>query len=143
MPIHIETVGLISTTMRLDGWDRLTTVLRVSPELGLQALGRSLYATANKIFNESQMQVPVRRGILRSTGFVSPPAFQGNGQLAVRISYGGASAPYAYDQHYNLAYRHAPGRKALYLSDPVYAATPNLERWIQADVGRTLSGLGL
>jgi len=143
MPIHIETVGLISTTMRLDGWDRLTTVLRVAPELGLQALGRSLYGTANKIFNESQMQVPVRRGILRSTGFVAPPALQGNGQLAVRISYGGASAPYAYDQHYNLAYRHAPGRKALYLSDPVYAATPNLERWIQADVGRTLSGLGL
>lgn len=133
----------ISARIELVNYERMRNAFRVAPDATVKAVGLALYQTANDVFNESQEQVPMRRGTLRSTGFVSPPAYQGNSQIAVRISYGGASAPYAYVQHYNLTYRHAPGRKALYLTDPMLTAGPNLERLVGAAVGRALSALGL
>lgn len=128
--------------MRLDGWDRLQRAFMATPDLTVQAVSLALTKVATRVFNESQMQVPFRRGTLSTTGFVSPVAMLGNGQMAITISYGGASAPYAVKQHENLSYRHAPGRKALYLSDPFLEAQPNLERWLLSSIGQSLASVG-
>ena len=131
-----------NASITLRGWERLENAFRVMPVQTSNAIASSLYKTATKVFNESQAQVPFRRGILSNSGFVSPPINLGAGQVMVRIGYGGAAAPYAYEQHYNLNYRHAPGRKALYLSDPVEVLAPSMMLTIQSDIGRMLTGLG-
>lgn len=134
--------GGIGASLTLKGWGRLERAFAAMPNQALMATSLSLTKTATRIFNESQFQVPFRRGVLSASGFVSPVSYLGMGQLQTKISYGGASAPYAHEQHYNLLYRHAPGRKALYLSDPVEAERPNIERRIMSDLGKALSGLG-
>jgi hypothetical protein len=56
--------------------------------------------------------VPVRTGALRSTGRVEGPT--GEKKPVVTLSFGGAAAPYALDQHENLDYHHEVG-EARYL----------------------------
>lgn len=109
------------------GENRMIEALKYLGQDGaVPAVGTALYMVANKVFNESQRQVPVRTGALRSSGFVSPYSFNGK-TVHVRISYGNTAVAYAEKQHDNLTFRHAPGRKALYLKDPMDAATPNME----------------
>ena len=131
-----------AATFSLQGWDRLERAFRNAPTDASNAIAFALTRSATSILNEALMQVPFRRGILSSTGTVSPVARLGNGQVAVRIFFGGPAAPYATEQHDNLTYRHAPGRKALYLADPVNAAMPNIERQIMSSIGQSLSKVG-
>lgn len=49
--------------------------------------------------------VPVRDGILRGTGMVTPIP----GRVAVMMSFGGSAALYAEDQHENTTYHHTHG----------------------------------
>lgn len=132
----------ITATLNLNGWGRLENAFRRAPTETVNAVSFALTKAATKVFNESQEQVPVRQGTLRSTGFVSPVASLGGGFLATNISYGGPAAPYAVEQHDNLLYNHAPGRKALYLSDPMALAGPNLALLISSTIARRLNGLG-
>lgn len=103
-------------------------------------LGRALYDEANVMFNESQDQVPMDTGVLRSSGNVHAPAIS-HGEVLVEISYGGAAAPYALRQHENEEYKHAPGRKAKYLSDPVEDGLPDLGRNITDRLEAMVRGL--
>jgi hypothetical protein len=132
----------IVASLSLKGWDRLDSAFRSAPNQTMNAVSFALTRSATSILNEALTQVPFRRGTLSSTGTVAPVAMLGGGQLAVRIFFGGAAAPYAEEQHDNLNYRHAPGRKALYLSDPVKTHLPMLDLQIRSSIGRALSRLG-
>lgn len=77
-----------------------------------------LYQEGLKMMAISQRQVPVRWGVLRSTGHVYPPQQHGKA-VEVVLAYGGPAAPYAWVQHENLDLRHDDPTKAKYLEDPV------------------------
>ena len=77
--------------------------------------------------NVSQREVPVKWGVLRSTGTVFPPQRRG-AAIEVVLAYGGPAAPYAWIQHEKLSLKHDEPTKAKYLEDPVYAAKPTFEQ---------------
>lgn len=77
-----------------------------------------LYQEGLKMMAVSQRQVPVRWGVLRSTGHVYPPVQRGKA-VEVVLAYGGPAAPYAWVQHENLSLNHDDPTKAKYLEDPV------------------------
>lgn len=87
----------------------------------------SLYQEALTMMNVSQRQVPVRWGILRSTGHVYPPVKRG-AAIEVTLAYGGPAAPYAWMQHENLELRHDEPTKGKYLEDPVLDRARDFER---------------
>lgn len=101
------------------------------------ATKEALYAEASVILAESKKQVPFRRGILSGSGMVHQP-YQAGKKVAVEISYGGGAVDYAWVQHENLFYRHAPGRKAKYLEDPVADASARLEERVRKMVAYIL-----
>lgn len=80
--------------------------------------GRYLYAHATKVFEQSQLEVPVDTGALRSSGFITQPYIFGN-QVAISIVYGQAAAPYALWVHEILEYYHEPPTKSKFLEDPL------------------------
>lgn len=108
----------------LVGEERLIAVLATLQDANT-ALGRALYEEANRIFNESQMLVPVDTGTLRSSGYVTNPLPYVSG-VAVEISYGGAAAPYAGYVHERLDLNHPNGGQAKYLEQPVLAAADHM-----------------
>lgn len=82
---------------------------------GLRLIGESVMTDVNA--SRAGHGVPVDRGVLRSTGRTTGPDSAGT----VRLSYGGAAAPYALVQHERLDLRHTVG-EARYLVRAV-------ERW--------------
>lgn len=107
-----------NATISLIGENRMIEALRyLGPSGAVPKVGSALYMVANKVFNQSQRQVPFRTGALQSSGFVSPYSFDGK-TVHVRISYGNTAVAYAEKQH-DINFPHAPGRKWHYLSDPI------------------------
>lgn len=97
---------------------------------------RALYTVANGVFNQSQDLVPFEEGHLQSSGQVTYKV--GGDKAEVTISYGGAAALYAYDQHENMTYRHAEGRQAHYLSDPMERIAPMIDVILAGILSREL-----
>jgi hypothetical protein len=112
--------------VEVSGIKSLSTMLWAGQNKTLDATKEALYAEAQIILAESKEQVPFRYGVLSSSGMVHQPFIVGK-KAAVEISYGGAAIDYALVQHENMTYRHAPGRKAKYLEDPVEEATKDLQ----------------
>ena len=111
--------------IKIEGLEDLNRIF-VSGEKGAtDAAKEALYAEAQVILAESKRQVPFRRGILSGSGMVHEPFVAGK-KVGVEISYGGGAVDYALVQHENLKFRHAPGRKAKYLEDPVADAKDRL-----------------
>lgn len=92
-------------------------LLALGGPAAVNTLGQALYKEAAVIFEESQDEVPVDTGILRSSGQLGLPKIEG-GELVVDITYGGAAADYAIYVHEDLEMRHQPGKKAKFLEDP-------------------------
>lgn len=118
--MHIEVTGLRD----------VAAVLFAGEHKVLDATKEALYAEAQVVLADSKRQVPFRRGILSGSGMVHQP-YQVGKKAAVEISYGGAAVDYAFIQHENLEFRHAPGRKAKYLEDPVVDASGRLGQRIR------------
>lgn len=81
-------------------------------------LSAALYAEAKEVMRESKQLVPVDTGVLKASGFVTPPSIVGNG-VWVSMIYGNAAQAYAVIQHENLWFHHDVGQ-ALYLSTPFW-----------------------
>jgi len=96
---------------------QLVKLLALGGPAAVNTLGQALYKEAAVIFEESQDEVPVDTGILRSSGQLGLPKIEG-GELVVDITYGGAAADYAIYVHEDLEMRHQPGKKAKFLEDP-------------------------
>lgn len=116
------------------GYTELSAALRRAGPNAMRALASALYVEGQKVLRVSQSEVPIgsaargdkHPGTLRASGHVSLPVITGMA-VEVTIGYGGAAKAYAVVQHEREDYRHDPGRKAHYLSDPMKAALPSLE----------------
>ena len=100
-----------------------------------------LYSEAQSILRESRMEVPFLYGFLSASGRVHEPVIYNN-KAMVEISYGGASVDYAFDQHENETWKHAAGRKAFYLRDPVEEARKGFGGRLQRQMQRLLYARG-
>ena len=124
--------------MKLEGMDKLQNMLKVGGQQATIATARALYSEANKIFIDSQAQVPIDTGALRASGIVTKPYVTGT-TAEVQISYGGAAAPYAVIVHEDLEVNHPVG-KAKYLEDPLSQAIPNITKNVANSVEALLKG---
>lgn len=100
-----------------------------------------LYSEAQAILRHSRFEVPFLEGLLSASGRVHEPVIYAD-KAMVEISYGGASVDYAYDQHENEMWRHAHGRKAFYLRDPVDFARKGFGDRLERKMERLLYAQG-
>lgn len=66
---------------------------------------------AELVLTDARTQVPLDEATLERSGVTSVDA----DELAAAVSF---DTPYAVEQHENMQFTHAPGRKAKYLEDP-------------------------
>lgn len=104
--------------LEVEGMSDLLDMLVRGGRDAVEISGRYLYAHAAKVFEQSQLEVPVDTGALRSSGFITQPYIFGN-QVAISIVYGQAAAPYALWVHEILEYYHEPPTKSKFLEDPL------------------------
>lgn len=124
--------------IKLEGIEKLQNMLKTGGKQATIATARALYSEANKIFIDSQAQVPIDTGALRASGIVTKPYVVGT-TATVQISYGGAAAPYAVIVHEDLEANHPVG-KAKFLEDPLTQAIPNLTKNVANSVEALLRG---
>ena len=108
--------------------ERLSMKLRKKTISGLRVIGEEIMLDVKA--SRSGRGVPVDKGTLRSTGRVEGPKHD-----EVELSFGGAAAPYALEQHENVSLRHTVG-EARYL-------VRGVDRWQAngASVKRALADL--
>ncbi len=110
----------MKASVEIEGMDRLIRLLAIGGAGARQALRQALYYEATVAFNESQMQVPVDKGMLRQSGQAYGIQVNEIGSsLVITLGYGGVAAPYALIVHEDLGARHNSPTKAKYLEDPV------------------------
>lgn len=136
----------------LEGMDAILRLLLRGSDAALDATRRGLYEEANIIFNKSVRLVPFHYGTLAASGRVHDPVVDGR-DVMVEITYGGPAASknpkkpgevyigYAEIQHENMSFKHAPGRQAKYLENPVRDAQPTLGPKLAKRVEAILNGL--
>lgn len=95
------------------------------------AAGRGLLLAAEFVLAQSTEVVPLDEGALQDSGEASVDA----STLTAAVSY---NTPYAVRQHEELDYRHAPGRTAKYLENPLNAARQEVGQIIAAQMRRAL-----
>jgi hypothetical protein len=129
--------GRGSRSVNVRGLREVKAALRRAGRAGNRGLKKGLYQEGEGIMAESKTEVPVDKGILKSTGHVEPPREE-RGTVVVKIGYGGAAAPYALRQHEELSYRHTVG-KAKYLTDPAerrsHGMAGRLAKHIEREIG--------
>lgn len=114
-----ELGGLLETTVSVVGgeqilrnWQRLTEEVR-------ERATEVAFDHAEELKTLSQAEVPFLTGNLHDAAYVEEE--QGSldrGPINFLVGYSSSKAPYNWDQHDNFDYKHAPGRKAKYLTDP-------------------------
>jgi len=123
--------------VEVTGLAEAMALLQVGAKKVIPATMEALYAEAQIVLAQSRDEVPFRFGALSGSGMVHQPYSVGS-KVGVEISYGGAAVDYAFIQHENEDFEHAPGRKAFYLRDPVDDASVRLAGNISARVKRIL-----
>jgi len=131
---------MTTVNVKMTNMDKYLHLLAVAPRETTQAIEKAVHAEALTAFANSQKQVPFDKGILASSGTVTPPANVG-GTISVEIMYGGAARNYARVQHENDSFRHDAGRKAHYLRDPVKEQAKEFETNLKARIDATMRGL--
>ena len=106
--------------VEIEGVDKLIRLLALGGAGARQALRQALYREAMIAFNESQLQVPVDKGMLRDSGQAYGIQVNQLGDaLVITLGYGGVAANYALVVHEDLGAKHNSPTKAKYLEDPV------------------------
>lgn len=143
--------------VRVTGLDRLMRVLLRGSDRAIDATRRALYEEAQIILGKAVRIVPFEHGTLAGSGMVHDPVVQGRDVL-VEISFGGpakdrrprktsgdaggiVNVGYAYIQHENMTFKHAPGRRAKYLQEPVEQAQKGLQDKLTRRVSAIIEGL--
>lgn len=95
------------------------------------AAGRGLHQAAEFVLAKAREEVPIDEATLSRSGAtdVDPQA----GKATVSFD-----TPYAARQHEELTYRHAPGRKAKFLEDPLVETRDTQQRIIAGEISREL-----
>lgn len=106
--------------VEIEGLDRLINLLTKGGTKASHALKQAMYKEAAEAFAESQFEVPVDKGFLRSSGQAyGIQVDESAKEIVYTIGYGGVAAPYALIVHEDLEARHNAPTKAKYLEDPV------------------------
>lgn len=126
----------MDTQFQLVGGDQMLSLLLHREQGTAGAMGRALYEEAQIAFRNSQKQVPYRKGILKGSGRIHPPSVVGD-TVDVQLGYGGAARKYAAAVH-EIRKNYRKGKKAFYLSDPVEARIPGLDRRLGKRMDRIL-----
>lgn len=100
--------------MTLKGFPELAAKLKNLEPAAKKGAEAGLFALGNNIMTEAKQRVPVDQGILRASGYVSPPE-DGN----VELGFGGAASAYAVKQHEDLTLRHPGGGQAKFLESAI------------------------
>jgi hypothetical protein len=95
------------------------------------AAARGLLLGAEHVLTEAQNLVPLDEGALQNTGTASVD----EGSLTAMVSY---DTPYAARQHEELDWRHASGRQAKYLEQPLNAERATVLDLVAAQMRRAL-----
>jgi len=130
----------VKFNVEVEGFGEAMALLAVEKKV-VPATMEALYAEAQIVLAESKRQVPYRFGALSGSGMVHQPYSVGS-KVAVEISYGGTAVDYAMVQHENLMFKHAEGRKAKYLEDPITDAQGRLAKNIASRVAIMLRKRG-
>jgi hypothetical protein len=127
--------------------DGLTSIISLGQRVVTGYTGNikeAIYKEAQDILGESRKKVPYKDGALSSSGRVHDPFVVGK-TTSVEITHGGAAGGdemvnYAIIQHENEDFKHAPGKQAYYLEEPMKNASVGLSgrlaRRIQAIIDR-------
>lgn len=117
----------------------LNGVLAKLAELGNglpRELGNALRAEAEIEMTEAKRRTPVRFGHLRASGYVEGPIIA-QGDIAVRLAFGGPSAPYAIYVHENMEAFHPVGQ-AKFLESVLLESAPYLAERVAARMNKTI-----
>lgn len=110
--------------MDLSGLPALRHLLLTAPNEVKPLAQAALHEEASVIFARSQTIVPVRTGVLKSSGMVSEPKETG-GKHYVDIGYGGPAAKYALWVHEKRTFASGePYERGKYLQRPVEERAP-------------------
>lgn len=122
-----------------EGLDELKFALRNAPQMVEHVLPMALSEEAQVIFARSQVIVPVRTGVLRSSGHVDPVRTDNHG-VFVTLGYGGPSATYAGWVHESYS-KHTPPTQRKYLETPIKTRAPYLQRNIAIRINDILRNM--
>ncbi len=118
----------ISIRARLRGGTRLNANVRRWIREQPKKFGAALFVEGEQIMAKSKRIVPVRFGVLKSSGHVQLPVIRGT-RVVVVLGYGGAAAPYAVFVHERPA-RHKPPTSWKFLEIPFNEARVGMVRRI-------------
>ncbi|WP_439675999.1 hypothetical protein [Embleya sp. MST-111070] len=96
-----------------------------------EGAARGLRVAAEHVLGESRKLVPLDEGTLERSG----AAVVDDAELTAAVSY---DTPYAVRVHEDMTARHAPGRQAKYLEQPLAEQAPVVAALIAAEVRRSL-----
>jgi hypothetical protein len=102
---------------------------------GKEGSAEGLYEAGEKIMGESQKSenVPVKTGLLRSTGHVIPPQMTATGRIAVILGYGSPVCKYAVVQHEG-KFNHPGGGRRHFLLIPTLENLPSIRKKVGGNV---------
>lgn len=134
-----------------DGLEMSTEILGVenlmANLLAVGAAGRTeaasgIYVEAEAIMADSREHfVPVEHGVLKDSGHVDLPVWDGD-VVSTKMGYGGAASDYARIQHEDLTFAHPNGGGAKYLELPFMARIAQLADRLAARWAKAIVALG-
>ena len=141
--------------VHVTGIDKLMRILLRGSSKAVDATRAALYQEASIIHGKAVKIVPFQYGTLAASGRVHDPVVQGR-DILVEISFGGPARDmrplnkggtgseiqigYARVQHDNLKFKHAAGRQAEYLKQPVEEASKTLQDRLVKRVSAIIEG---
>ena len=130
----------MSASFEIHGLNELLANLQRLGVDTTQVTAPALVQEAEAIMTASKQIVPVKQGVLRSSGYVAPPEIHGN-DVSVELGYGGAASDYALVQHERLDFNHPGGGQAKFLEVPFMAAERGMGQRLSDGIWRAIEGL--
>lgn len=123
------------------GTEEMKRLLRLLGKKSTTVLGRAMWREATMIMNASRAIVPVKTGVLKASGHVQLPVYDGQSVL-VTLGYGGAASAYAEVQHEEESYYHTPPTQYKYLQQPFEFASKGILERLAAVLRATWQRMG-
>lgn len=111
-------------TLSFNGWPEVESKLKQIAQRWPEQFGAALMSEAEIEMTEAKNRTPVKTGTLKASGIVTGPTFV-NGEISVKLSFGGAANGYAIFVHENMEAFHRIGQ-AKFLESVILESAPYL-----------------